>query len=55
VADLKTQWKKKHKKNFTIFVGTPNGTDEKVTLKGTIGMARLHGSEIKITAVPSCQ
>jgi ribonuclease HI len=43
VADLKKQWKKKAK-NFTVFVETPNGTEEKDTLKGTGGMARLRGS-----------
>jgi hypothetical protein len=36
--------KRKAKKNFTIFVETPNGTEEKDTLKGTIAMAWLHGS-----------
>jgi hypothetical protein len=27
VADLETQWKKATKKNFTVFVKTPNGTE----------------------------
>jgi hypothetical protein len=44
VADLKTQWKKKGKENFTVFVKTPNGTEEKDTLKDTAGKARLRGS-----------
>jgi hypothetical protein len=44
VADLKTQWKKKAKKNFTVFVRTPNGTGEEITLRGTTGMAHLRGS-----------
>jgi hypothetical protein len=41
VADLKTQWTKKGKENFTVSVKTPNRTEEKDTLKGTTGMARL--------------
>jgi hypothetical protein len=32
------------KKNLTVSVKTPKGAEEKVTLKGTTGMARLHGS-----------
>jgi hypothetical protein len=44
VADLKIHWKRKAKKNFTVFVRTPNGTGERITLKGTTGMARLCGS-----------
>jgi hypothetical protein len=43
MADLKAQ-RKKRKISFTVFVKTPNGTEEKVTLKGTTGMAHLHGS-----------
>jgi hypothetical protein len=35
---------KKAKKNFTVFVRTPNGTGEKFTLKTTTGMARLRGT-----------
>jgi hypothetical protein len=44
VADLKTQWKKKVRKNFAVFVKTANGPREKTTLKGTTGMARLRGT-----------
>jgi hypothetical protein len=44
VADLKTQWKRKTKKNFAVFVKTPNRTEEKDTLKDTIGMTWLRGS-----------
>jgi hypothetical protein len=36
--------KKKAKKNLTVLVKTPNGTEEKASLKGTTGMARVHGS-----------
>jgi hypothetical protein len=32
------------KKNFTVFVKTPNGTEEKDTLKGTTGQDRLRDS-----------
>jgi hypothetical protein len=35
---------KRKRKNFTIFVKTPSGTEEKAALKGTIRMARLRGS-----------
>jgi hypothetical protein len=45
VADLKNPLKKKIKKNFTVCVKTPNGREEKATLKGSTGMARLRGSE----------
>jgi hypothetical protein len=41
---LKPSRKRKVKKNFTVFVKTPNGTEEKATLEGTTGMARLRGS-----------
>jgi hypothetical protein len=34
----------KAKRSFTVFVRPPNGTEEKITLKGTTGMARLRGS-----------
>jgi hypothetical protein len=44
VADIKPQWKKRAKRSFTIYVETPKGTEEKATLKGTTGMARLRGS-----------
>jgi hypothetical protein len=44
VVDPKTSGKRNAKKNFTVFVKTPNGTKDKDTLKGTRGMARLHGS-----------
>jgi hypothetical protein len=43
LADLKVHWKKA-KKSFTVFVKTAKGTEEKITLKGTTGMARLRGS-----------
>jgi hypothetical protein len=36
---LKPSGHKKAKKNFTVFVKTPNGTGENDTLKDTIGMA----------------
>jgi hypothetical protein len=43
-------------KNFTVVVKTANGTDEKATMKGATGLARLRGSaRSKGTAVPSCQ
>jgi hypothetical protein len=41
---LKPSGKIKSKKNFTVFVKTPNRTGENDTLKDTIRMARLHGS-----------
>jgi hypothetical protein len=31
-------------KGFTVFVNKPKGIEEKATLKGTTGMARLRGS-----------
>jgi hypothetical protein len=40
------QWpsgKRKAKRSFTVFVKTPNGTEDKTTLKGTSGMACHHG------------
>jgi DnaJ-class molecular chaperone len=40
----KSSGKKEAEKNFTVSVKTPNGTEEKATLKGTAGMARLRGS-----------
>jgi hypothetical protein len=43
VADLKSSGKRKAKKNFTVFVKTPNVTEENDTLKDTMGMARLRG------------
>jgi hypothetical protein len=43
VADLKGQWKKKGKEELQS-VKTPKQTEEKATLKGTIGMAHLCGS-----------
>jgi hypothetical protein len=30
-------------KNFTVFVGTPNWTEEKTALKGSSGIAHLRG------------
>jgi hypothetical protein len=36
--------KRKAKRSITVSVKTLNGTEEKVTLKGTTGMARLRGS-----------
>jgi hypothetical protein len=47
VADLKARWKKKRKGELlTVSVKTPNGTEDKATLKdtSTVGMARLRGS-----------
>jgi hypothetical protein len=45
-CQLETQpsGKRKAKKNFTVFVKTPNGREEKATSKGTTGMARFRGS-----------
>jgi hypothetical protein len=40
----KPSGKRKARKNFTVFVKTPNGTREKTTLKGATGMVRLRGS-----------
>jgi hypothetical protein len=36
--------KRKAKRSFTVSVKTPNGTEDKTTLKGTTGTARLRGS-----------
>jgi hypothetical protein len=44
MADLKAQRKKKAKRNFTVTVKIPKGTEEDDTFKGTAGIARLHGS-----------
>jgi hypothetical protein len=41
---LKPSGKRKAKRSFTLSVKTPNGTEDKTTLKGTRGMARLRGS-----------
>jgi hypothetical protein len=41
---LKLGGKRKAQRSFTVFVNTPNGREEKATLKGTTGMARLRGS-----------
>jgi hypothetical protein len=41
---LKPIGKRKAKRSFTISVKTPNGTEDKTTLKGTTRMARLRGS-----------
>jgi hypothetical protein len=38
---LKPSGKRKARKNFTVFLKTLNGTEEKTTLKGSTGMARL--------------
>jgi hypothetical protein len=43
---LKSSGKRKAKRNFTVFVKTPKGTEEKATLKGTTGIARLRVSAI---------
>jgi hypothetical protein len=42
---IKPIGKRKATKNFTVVVIIPNRTEGKVTLKGTTGMAHLHGSE----------
>jgi hypothetical protein len=53
---LKPSGQRNAKKNLKIFVETPNGTEEKDTLKGTTGMACLRGSaRSKLTTMPSCQ
>jgi hypothetical protein len=44
---LKHSGKGKAKKSFTVSVKTPNGTEQKSTLQGTTGMARLCGSARK--------
>jgi hypothetical protein len=44
---LKTIGKRKAKRSFTVSVKTPNGTEDKTTLKGTTGMACLCGSASK--------
>jgi hypothetical protein len=36
--------KRKAKRSFTVSVKTSKGTEEKATLKGTKGMARIRGS-----------
>jgi hypothetical protein len=36
--------KRKAMRSFTVSVKTPNTTEDKTTLKGTTGMADLHGS-----------
>jgi hypothetical protein len=41
---LKASGKRKAKRSFTVSVKTPNGTEDKTTLKGSTGMARLRGS-----------
>jgi hypothetical protein len=41
---LKPSGKRKAQRSFTVSVKTPNGIEEKATLKGTTGMARLCGS-----------
>jgi hypothetical protein len=41
---LKPSGKIKAERSITVSVKTPKGTEEKATLKGTTGMARLHGS-----------
>jgi hypothetical protein len=41
---LKPSGKRKAKRSFTVCVKTPKGTEEKATLKGTMGMASLRGS-----------
>jgi hypothetical protein len=62
IASYCYQWRilkpkgRKAKKNFTVFVKTPNGAGENHNLKDTIGMARLRGSAgSKQIAEPSCQ
>jgi hypothetical protein len=41
---LKSSGKRKAEKNFTVFVKTPSGTEEKDTLKDITGIAWLHGA-----------
>jgi hypothetical protein len=41
---VKPTGKRKAKRSFTVSVKTPKGTQERATLKGTRGMARLRGS-----------
>jgi hypothetical protein len=41
---LKSSGKGKAKRSFTVTVITPKGTEEKVTLKSTTGMACLYSS-----------
>jgi hypothetical protein len=41
---LEPSGQRKAKKNFTVVAKTPNGAEEKATLKGAAGMARLSGS-----------
>jgi hypothetical protein len=41
---LKPSGKRKAKRSFTVSVKTPKGTEDKTTLKGSTGMARLRGS-----------
>jgi hypothetical protein len=36
-------WKKKGERSFTLSVKTPNGIEDKTTLKSTTGMACLRG------------
>jgi hypothetical protein len=44
MSDLKAKWNKKGKKELHSFCQNTKGIEEKVTLKGTIGMALLCGS-----------
>jgi ribonuclease HI len=44
VADLKAKWKKKGKEELHSFCQNTKRAEEKATLKGTAGMAHLHGS-----------
>jgi hypothetical protein len=41
---LKPIGKRKAQRTFTVSVETPTGTEDKTTLKGATGMARLRGS-----------
>jgi hypothetical protein len=41
---LEPSGKRKAKRSFTVSVRTPYGTEDKTTLKGATGMARLRGS-----------
>jgi hypothetical protein len=41
---FKPSGKRTTKKNFTVVVKTPNGTEERDILKGNTGMDRLRGS-----------
>jgi hypothetical protein len=41
---LEPSGKRKTKKSFTVSVKTPKGTEERATLKGTTGRARLRDS-----------